>query len=406
MRTNSRPLGRAAAATATATAVLAAVALAAMWPAQARAADTLRPELAKPLNAAQELYRARKYKDALAKLDAAAAVANKTPYEVSVIEQMRGAAAMAAGDNATAARAYESLLSGGRLSGQDEARIDAVLAGIEFQQRDYAHAIATGQRYLKAGGNDPQMRLLLAQAYYQSNDFGGVVRTLKPAIDGMVRAGQAPDEGQLQLLGTSAQRAKDDAAYRSALEALVAYHSKPVYWNDLFAAIRAKPGYSSRLDLDLYRLRRATGSLATAEDYMEMTQLALVAGTPAEAKQVIDKGFAAGVLGRDAQAEREKRLQALAARRAAAPDDGAQPVSAIDQAFNRVFAGQTADGIAAMQAAIAKGGLDHADEARLHLGIAYYLGGQKARAQQAFNAVKGTDGAADLARLWLLVASK
>ncbi|MBR8313379.1 hypothetical protein KDW36_09225 [Burkholderia dolosa] len=405
MRTNARPFDRAVAA-ATATAVLVAVALAAMWPAHARAADTVRPELAQPLNAAQALYRARKYKDALAKLDVAAAVANKTPYEVSVIEQMRGAAAMAAGDNATAARAYESLLSGGHLSGQDETRIDAVLAGIQFQQHDYARAIATGQRYLKAGGSDPQMRLLLAQAYYQSNDFGGVVRTLKPAIDGMMRAGQAPDEGQLQLLGTSAQRAKDDAAYRDALEALVAYHSKPAYWNDLFAAIRAKPGYSSRLDLDLYRLRRVAGSLADAADYMEMTQLAIVAGTPAEAKQVIDQGFAAGVLGHDAQAEREKRLQALAAKRAAAPDDGAQPVAAIDRAFNRVFAGQTADGIAAMQAAIAKGGLDHADDAQLHLGIAYYLGGQKARAQQAFKAVKGTDGSAELARLWLLVASK
>ncbi|GLU35393.1 hypothetical protein WKR88_07165 [Trinickia caryophylli] len=386
--------------------MLSVIALVAMWPAHARAADSLRPELAKPLNAAQELYRARKYKDALAKIDAAGAVPNKTPYEISVIEQMRGAAAMGAGDNATAARAYESLLSGGHLSGQEEVRIEAVLAGIEFQQRDYAHAIATGQRYLKAGGNDPQMRLLLAQAYYQSNDFGGVVRTLKPAIDGMLRAGQAPDEAQLQLLGTSALRAKDDAAYRSALEALVAYHPKPAYWNDLFAAIRAKPGYSPRLDLDLYRLRRATGALTDAADYMEMTQLAIVAGTPAEAKQVVDQGFAAGVLGHGAQAEREKRLQALAARRAVAPDDGTQPVAAIDQAFNRVFAGKGADGIADMQAAIAKGGLDHADEAQLHLGIAYYLAGHKARAQQAFKTVRGTDGSAELARLWLLVASK
>jgi hypothetical protein len=59
-----------------------------------------------------------------------------------------------------------------------------------------------------------------------------------------------------------------------------------------------------------------------------------------------------------------------------------------------------------MDAAIAKGGIDHPDQAQLHLGEAYYIAGDKARAVQAFRAVKGTDGSADLARLWVLVASK
>ncbi|MBC8838118.1 hypothetical protein IAI14_31500, partial [Escherichia coli] len=75
---------------------------------------------------------------------------------------------------------------------------------------------------------------------------------------------------------------------------------------EMITAIRGTPGYLSSLDLDIYRLRRATGSLATADAYMEMTQLALVAGSPAEGKQVIDQGFASGVLGKDAQADREK----------------------------------------------------------------------------------------------------
>lgn len=42
------------------------------------------------------------------------------------------------------------------------------------------------------------------------------------------------------------------------------------------------------------------------------------------------------------------------------------------------------------------------DDARLHLGYAYLLAGQKAKAAQTFKAVQGTDGSADLARLWLL----
>ncbi|WP_176057881.1 tetratricopeptide repeat protein [Paraburkholderia sp. BCC1876] len=377
-----------------------------MLPLAAHAADTLRPDVAKPLNAAQDLYRAHKYKDALTKIDQAAAVPGKTPYESTMIEEMRGAAAAAAGESGIAAQSYETLLSSGKLSGADEQRTTAALAGIYFQQKNYAQAAKVAQRYLKAGGGDPDMRVLLVQSYYLSNDCASVVSLLKPGIDAQARAGHAPDESQLQLLGTCAQRVKDDATYRGALEKLVAYHPKQSYWDDMFAAIRNKPGYSSALDIDTYRLRRATGSLSTADDYMEMTQLAIVAGTTAEGKQVIDQGFTSGVLGHDAQADREKRLQALAAKRAQAPADPANPVSPVNAGFNQVFAGQVKQGLAAMDAAIAKGGLDHPDQAQLHLGVAYYVAGDKARALQTFRTVKGTDGSADLARLWVLVASK
>lgn len=369
-------------------------------------ADTLRPEVAKPLNAAQDLYRAHKYKDALTKIDQAGAVPGKTPYETYMVEEMRGAAAIAAGDTGTAAQAYETLLSSGRLTGEDEQRTSAALAGIYFQEKNYARAIQVAQRYLKAGGGDPEMRTLLVQSYYLSNDCSAVVSMLKPSVDAEVRGGRVPDESQLNLLGTCAQRVKDDATYRSSLEKLVAYHPKQSYWDDLFQAIRSKQGYSSRLDVDMYRLRRATGSFGTADDYMQMTELSIVAGTTAEGKQVIDQGFTSGALGHDAQADREKRLQALAAKRAAAPADKTNPVAPIDAGFNLVFASQAKPGIAMMEDAIAKGGLDHPDEAQLHLGEAYYFAGQKAKAVQIFHSVKGSDGSADLARLWILIASK
>ena len=373
----------------------------------AYAADTLRPEVAKPLNAAQDSYRAHKYQDALAKIAQADAVPNKTPYENYMVEEMRGAAAAAAGDSATAAKAYETLLASGKLTGADEQRTTAALAGIYFQEKSYPQAIKIAQRYLKAGGTDPDMRVLLIQSYYLSGDCANVVSLLKPTVDAQARGGHAPDESQLQLLGTCAQKSNDSATYRGALEKLVAFHPKQSYWDDLFSAIRSKPGYSSALDIDTYRLRRATGALTTADDYMQMTQLSIVAGTPVEGKQVIDQGFSSGVLGHDAGADREKRLQALAAKRATSTvDSNGVPIPAFDLAFNQVFAGQAPQGLAAMEAAIAKGGLDHPDQAQLHLGEAYFVAGQKAKAIQAFKAVKGDDGSADLARLWILVASK
>ncbi|MDR6503454.1 tetratricopeptide (TPR) repeat protein [Burkholderia ambifaria] len=369
-------------------------------------ADALRPDVAKPLAAAQELYRAHKYREALGRIAQAAAVPSRTPYETYMVEEMRGAAAMAAGESGTAAQAYETVLNSGRLSGEDEQRTTAALAGIYFQQKNYPLAIRTAQRYLKVGGADPEMRTLLTQSYYLSNDCAPVVSQLKASTDAQANGGHAPDEGQLQMLATCAQKVKDGSAYRGALGLLVAYHPSPAYWDEMVTAIRGNPGYLSSLDLDIYRLRRATGSLATADAYMEMTQLALVAGSPAEGKQVIDQGFASGVLGKDAQADREKRLQALAAKRAQPGGDAATPAAPIDAGMNLVFAGHAQQGLPMMEQAIAKGGLEHPDAARLRLGEAYYVAGQKARAVQVLRTVKGADGSGDLAKLWTAVASR
>ncbi|KML47381.1 tetratricopeptide repeat family protein [Burkholderia cepacia] len=369
-------------------------------------ADALRPDVAKPLAAAQELYRAHKYRDALGKIAQAAAVPNRTPYETYMVEEMRGAAAMAAGDSGTAAQAYETVLNSGRSSGDDEQRTTAALAGIYFQQKNYPLAIRTAQRYLKAGGTDPEMRTLLTQSYYLSNDCAPVVNQLKASTDAQANGGHAPDEGQLQMLATCAQKVKDGNAYRGALGLLVAYHPSPAYWDEMVTAIRGNPGYLSSLDLDIYRLRRVTGSLATADAYMEMTQLALVAGQPAEGKQVIDQGFASGVLGKDAQADREKRLQTLAAKRAQSGADAATPVAPLDAGMNLVFAGHAQQGLPMMEQAIAKGGIEHPDAARLRLGEAYYVAGQKTRAVQVLRTVKGADGSGDLAKLWTAVASR
>ncbi|WP_233860076.1 tetratricopeptide repeat protein [Paraburkholderia sp. HD33-4] len=377
-----------------------------MLPTAAQAADTLRPDVAKPLSDAQNLYHAHHYDEALIKIAQAAAVPNKTPYETYMVEEMRGSAAMAAGQNGVAVQAYEWLLASGQLKGEDGQRTTATLAGIYFQQKNYAQAIKVTQRYLKAGGGDPQMATLLVESYYLLGDYASATRLLNADVEAQVRGGHTPDEAQLQLLGTCAQHANDEEAYRGALEKLVAYHPKQSYWDDLLHAIRSKPGYLGALDLDTYRLRRATGSLSRADDYMEMTQLAIVAGSTAEGKQIIDQGFASGLLGHDAGADRERRLQVLAAKRANAGPDPANPVAPFEAAFNQVYAGQAKQGLATMESLIAKGGLDRQDLARLRLGEADFAAGEKVRAVQAFKAVKGSDGSADLAQLWILVASK
>ena len=72
-------------------------------------AQSLRPEVGKPLQAASELVKAQKFKEALSKVRDADAVGGKTADETYLIERMRMAAASGAGDVETAGRAFDAI---------------------------------------------------------------------------------------------------------------------------------------------------------------------------------------------------------------------------------------------------------------------------------------------------------
>jgi hypothetical protein len=181
--------------------------------------------------------------------------------------------------------------------------------------------------------------------------------------------------------------------------------------------MQRKSGYSGRLDLDVFRLKLATGNVRVAADYMEMVQLALQAGAAAEARKIVDQAFASGMLGAGAEAERHKRLRDLATKtatenqKALAQNEidaktAADGTALLNVGFENVTAGHFDKGLALMEQGIRKGGLKHPQDAKLHIGIAYFLSGQKARAIEVFRSVQGADGTADLARLWVLHAAR
>jgi tetratricopeptide (TPR) repeat protein len=208
---------------------------------------------------------------------------------------------------------------------------------------------------------------------------------------------------------------KDNAGRVDTLKQLAALYPKKEYWTDLVTAVAQKPGFASRLALDLDRLKLATGTLTQANDYMDAAQLALLANLPGDAKTILDKGYAAGVLGTGADADRQKRLATMAGGEASqgsaglakqASDAAAAPKGDALEKLGETYAsfGQYPQAIAAYQQAIQKGGLQYPDDAKLHLGIAQLAAGQKPQARQTLAAVTGADGTADLAQLWLLQA--
>ena len=377
--------------------------------------QAMRPEVGKPLQAAEALIKSGKYREALGKVREADAVGGKSGAESTMVERMRLAAASGAGDADTAARAFESLGNG--MSGAEKLRTIESIAGSYYRGKEYAKAQQWYARYFKEGGTSGANRTLMIQTQYLSGDLAGVSKELMAEIQAAERNGATPSEDRINLLMNAAVRQKDVGAEAFALERLVTYYPKKEYWVTLLSRLQRKPNFSDRLSLDTYRLSLATGSMASAADYSELAQLALQAGSGAEAKQVLDKGFAAGVLGTGPEADRHKRLRDLVTKRAdeakkTAADDEKTALAAKDGndlltiGMNQVYEGQKAKGLQLMQQGIAKGGLKRPEDAKLHLGIAQLQAGENAKAQATFKTVSGADGTTDLARLWSLYARR
>lgn len=379
----------------------------------AHAQEAVRGEIGRPLQAARDLIKSRKYSEALAKLREVDAVPNRTANENFLIEQMRASAALSAGDNGQAIKAIQALLASGRLPESQQAQYAASLASLYYREKDYKDAAQWASKALRANPSDGAMRSLQIQSYYLAGDLAGASREALEDVQAAERAGRTPPEDRLQLLANIASKTGDRAGYVAGIERLVTYYPKKEYWVDLLRRLEAKPGFSNRLTLDLYRLRAATKTLDSPNEVVEMAQLALQQKQAGEAKKLLDEAFASGMLGKGNEAERQKRLLALATERVAeapaqlkqaeadaiASGDG-QDLVVVGFAYTGL--GQFEKGLTLMQQGI-KGKLKRPDEANLHLGIAYLRAGQKAKAQQAFKTVGGTDGTADLARLWMRV---
>src|SRR6476659_2265835 len=110
--------------------------------AYAQEKETIRPEVGKPLQAAQELLKAQKSKEALAEIAKADGIANKTPFETYLVERMRASAAAVAGDVPTAVKALEAVIASGRATPAEQRPMMEALAGSYYRQKDYAKAIA------------------------------------------------------------------------------------------------------------------------------------------------------------------------------------------------------------------------------------------------------------------------
>jgi hypothetical protein len=381
----------------------------------AQEGQTVRPEIGKHLQAAVELLKSKKGKEALAKAREAQAVPNKTPYESYLATRVFAQAAAAAGESSAAASAFEAAAGAAAAPDAERRQFLAAAAGQYYLAKDYAKAAETAARYSRQGGTDKSVRTIYVQALYLGNNFAAAAKAILADVEAEEEAGKTPAEEQLQLLANADLQQRDTAGYAKAMEKLVTYYPKRDYWLNLVHGIATRPGFSERLALDVARLKIETGTMRTAQEYLEAAQLSLIDGFPVEAARIIDKGYAAGLLGSGPEAERHKRLKEMAAKSVAedkksldADAAAAKDAKAVfNEGFNLVLHGKSEQGLQMMEKALRQGiASKRPDHVKLQLAHAYHLAGQKQKAVQIFRTVQGTDGSGALARAWAIRLSR
>jgi hypothetical protein len=379
--------------------------------APAYAAETLRPEVGKPLVEAQHLMKSGKNKEALAKLRELDKVSGKSANETYLVERTRAGAASAAGDYETAAKSFEYLIGSGKLSAAEKAQFSEGLIGIYMRAGDLNKANAAIERQLKEH-DDPKLRAYLMQNYYKQ----GNIKALESELHAAEKNGRL-SEDQLGMLANIQLKKNDKAGYVNTIEKLAANYPNARYWTDLLNRVQNKPGFSGRLAVDVYRLKLANNLMKKPSEFMEMAQLVLQAGAPAEALKVIDKGYKAGALGTGPDAARHQRLKDLAEKTLADQNKTlaateAQLIKDADHdglaslGYALVQSGQADKGLKMLIEASKADDLKHPEDVKLHLGEAYAVAGKKQQAINTFKSVGGTDGAADLARYFIMAINK
>ena len=378
-------------------------------------AQGMRPEVGKPLQQAGELLKAGKAKEALAKVREADAVGGKTAAEQTTIDRMKAAAAQRAGDTGTAIQALEALFD--KVGGGEKGQVAEQLAAAYAQQRNNAKANEWVGKAIAAGNNGGTIKQLQSYLQSASGDYSAIAKDAAAAVNAAEQAGRRPEEGDLLRLADAQQRTGNNGGYSNTLEKLLLNYPKKDYWNAHLARLPRKPGFGDRFTLDVMRLRLASGTLGKTEDFMEMAQLALQAGLPAEGKKIIDKGFAAGALGTGPEADRHKRLKDLAEKKLAeskaaiagqASEAGNEKDgnALVQVGYAYVTLGEVDKGIELIEAGIKKGSLKRPEDAKLRLGMAQLQSAKaKSKATQTLRSVQGTDGANDIARLWVILGA-
>ncbi len=370
----------------------------------------VRPEVAKTLQAAQDALKAGHIESALALSQQTMAMPGITPLEKPIIQRTLAVAALQAKNFPLAVSTLENLIQempADAPAAQKRALIESLLNASQ-QAQDHKRVVDWARIYLKLEGSNPSVRPVLIQTLSVLKRHEEVIQEVKEKMRLDEAAKLKTAESELRMMAVSQRQLKDDTGYNGTLKLLLQNYPSKAYWGEMIPRLARQANFNARFDLDLYRLLALTGNLEDAIEYIDMANLALKAGLPAEAERTVAQAYTAGLLGKGSDAANHQKLRQQIQQRLT-EDDKAMP--SLERSAKEANAlASLADVYASKQKweqaqtyyskALAMGGLRREAETRLHAGIVLFKAGQKAEALTMFDSVQGDATAVDIAQLW------
>ena len=370
--------------------------------------------VAEPMKKAQEAIAAKNWDVAVGEIKKAQAVEKKTPFEAYQIDEFLGYVLIQQKKYPEAAGVYERTLNSGFLPEAQADERTKTLATLYFQNKDFKKALEYSKKSLDRRPGQEDMGQMVAQSYYLMNDFPNAAQAMTKVIDNAERAGKKPEENWLQIVLSSHFKSDNKDGIAEALKDIVRYYPNQEYWENLLDIYRRKTN-DDRVILGFYRLMSEVGALKDKGDVVEMAQLAMDAGVPGEAEQVVEKSIQAGTLKSDDKTEQGRfdRLLSGAKKQAAADraslgqlakeaEKATQGQADVALGHAYLSYGQYEEAVTAIERGLKKGNVMDTDEAQVLLGIALFKKGQKDQARKAFGSVKDGSKWDQLSDLWIL----
>jgi tetratricopeptide (TPR) repeat protein len=373
------------------------------------------PDVAKYLTEAKSLAGAKRWDAAWTALEKAERVPDASPYAKYKIDQFKGYVLTQQHKDAEAAALFEQLAKSESASADQRNDHLKKASQLYLRAKQYEKSARAAEAALEKQPNEPALLELAGQSRYLAGDFRGAAARIAQLVAATERRGGQPQEASLQILLNSYYQLNDRQQIAQSWEMLLRHYPKPEYWRNVLEIKSAQP-HSERVDFYYLALKFDVGMLDKPADYETLALGAIDLGLPEEAVRVLETGLRKGVLAGQNE-PRFRRMLAHAQAETVRSSNGmkelaqqAQRASSgqLDAAIGRIYLSQRMydQAIAALRKGIQKGQIEHSDQARIDLGVAYLKRGETQQARETFGAVKADSEWRGLAELWSLRADE
>jgi tetratricopeptide (TPR) repeat protein len=357
----------------------------------------------------QKLAETKDWAGVKAKIAEADVLPGRNSYDEYFINQFRYNAGTELKDNAMIIAGLEGMFKSEFVAADQKPKILRNLLGLADQAKDTVKARAYADQYLQLVPDDVNVQTYLAEQMMKAKDYAGADARLVQIIKTAEAAGKPPEEYVYTRLAGARQLSKSPL-FSESLLMLVKNYPTPRNWNFLLEDFQGRSGLTGRAGLDLYRLMHVTGALSTTSAALEAAQTALDSGVPGDAKAILEKAQAAGLLESrktDAAALLKEAKTTIASEEAPAKQEAAattaERLGAVGQLYLSLANYPKATEI--FSKALAKG-VRNKPETTLRLGISQLMGGDTAAAKTTWAGLGSDPKLAELSRLWALYADR